>query len=70
MCGTLEVGLMPYLHSRHQHYIDEGQKAETVLSAVNFPLFFYIGSYTIMAKLTIFVSSLLTLGGRVRLPYL
>ena len=35
MRGTLEVALKAYLHPRHQHCIDEAQKAETVLSAVS-----------------------------------
>ena len=34
MRGTLAVALKATLHPRHQHCINEAQKAETVLSAV------------------------------------
>ena len=36
MHGTLEVPIKAYLHQRHQHWTDEAQKAETVLSAVSY----------------------------------
>ena len=42
MRGTLEVALKAYLHPRHQHYTDEAQKAETVLSAVSYTHNIYI----------------------------
>ena len=53
MRGTLEVALKANLHPRHQHCTDEAQKAETVLSAVNY---IYIYIYIYMDRYRYFVS--------------
>ena len=45
ICGKLEVAFRASSSSQHQHCTDEAQKAETVLSAVNYYIYIYIYIY-------------------------
>ena len=52
ICGKLEVALKASPSSQHQHCTDEAQKAETVLSAVNY-IYLYI--YISLVHLNTFI---------------